>query len=340
MTSYASPPPSTPPPAPASASFARLLVPLDGSELAEEALPVAIALAQRAGTSGTILLAQIRRITPILYSVGNQFDVRPENLSESDAYLAEMGEASLAQGVPAEVLKTQGDAALGIVDLAEEHYADLILLVTHAREGLSRLVHGSVTERVLHAAKMPVLLLKHGEPSSRVFAPGQSPHLLVPLDGSALAESVLPLASALARLVGAPVTLVRSLDMSDLTLTERGRAGAATAAISASIPAERQEAEQYLEQIQHRLQVQGLAATSLVTEGGAAQDIAAQAKTLEEAGQAVLIVLATHGRSGLGRWLYGSVAGAVLHLADVPLLVLRPTSREGASGSESLAPDH
>jgi nucleotide-binding universal stress UspA family protein len=238
-------------------------------------------------------------------------------------YLAHHGATVRAQGVLTEVLQTQGDVALGIVDLAEEHHANLILLVTHAREGLSRVVHGSVADRVLHGATVPVLLLKHGESSSRVFGPGQSPHLLVPLDGSALAESALPLASALARLVGAPMTLLRSLDLPDLSLTGRGRAGAATAAIRASIPAERQEAEQYLASIGQRLQAQGLATTNLVTEGGAAQDIATQARTLEAAGQAVLIVMATHGHSGLGRWLYGSVAGAVLHLADVPLLVIR-----------------
>ncbi len=62
----------------------------------------------------------------------------------------------------------------------------------------------------------------------------------------------------------------------------------------------------------------------LVTEGSAAEDIAGQAKELEQAGHAVMIVMATHGRTGVGRWLYGSVAGAVLHLADVPLLVVRP----------------
>ena len=60
-----------------------------------------------------------------------------------------------------------------------------------------------------------------------------------------------------------------------------------------------------------------------ITEGRAVGDIATQAKPLEEAGKPTIIVMARHGRSGIGRWLYGRVVGAVLYLADVPLFVIR-----------------
>ena len=157
-----------------------------------------------------------------------------------------------------------------------------------------------------------------------IFTKEAQPHLLVPLDGSDLAESVLVRAISLANQLGASVTLLRSLDLPDLTVGAPGRTAAANDAVRAIVPTERQSATRYLETVQQRFQAQGIPTAIAVTEGGAALDIAEQARQLKEAGQAVIIVMATHGRTGVGRWLYGSVAGAVLHLADVPLLVIRP----------------
>jgi nucleotide-binding universal stress UspA family protein len=218
----------------------------------------------------------------------------------------------------------EGDPAVAIVDMAHDHHADLIVMVTHAREGMGRLVHGSVADRVLQGTPVPVLLLKHGEEPTGIFIKEAHPHLLVPLDGSELAESVLVRATSLANQLGAAVTLLRSLDLPVLTAGARGRTAAVNGMVEAIIPTERQTATQYLEKVQQRLQAQGIPTAEAITEGGAAQDIAEQARMLKEAGQAVIIVMATHGRTGVGRWLYGSVAGAVLHLADVPLLVIRP----------------
>jgi nucleotide-binding universal stress UspA family protein len=221
------------------------------------------------------------------------------------------------------VRETEGDPASAIVDLAREQQVDLIILVTHAREGLNRLLHGSVADRVLQMAPAPVLLLKHGEQPIKLFVPEEHPQLLLPLDGSELAESVVPLALSLASQIGASVTLLRSLDLVELVaegLHEQERRAAQRGMLA---PTERQQARQYLEQIQQRFQAQGIPTATLVTEGRAAEDIAEQAKVLEQTGGSVMMLMATHGRSGVGRWLYGSVAGAVLHLVTIPLLVIR-----------------
>jgi nucleotide-binding universal stress UspA family protein len=131
-------------------------------------------------------------------------------------------------------------------------------------------------------------------------------------------------AISLANQLGASVTLLRSLDLPDLTLNPRGRVAAADDMIRAMVPTERRTATQYLEQVQQRLQAHGIPTAIVVMEGSAALDIAEQTKLLKAASHSVIVVMSTHGRAGVGRWLYGSVAGAVLHMVDVPLLVIRP----------------
>ncbi|HEY7348459.1 MAG TPA: universal stress protein [Ktedonobacterales bacterium] len=304
--------------------YGRILVPLDGSPLAEEALPTAIAFAQRAGPNGKLILLRVSKVEYLVYSRGGPFEVPAGVHEEVDASLIRMEQAIKAQGVPVEAVRTGGDPAIAIVDMAHDHHADLIVMVTHAREGMNRLIHGSVADQVLQGAPVPVLLLKHGEEPAAIFTKAAQPHLIVPLDGSELAESVLMRAISLANQLGGSVTLLRSLDLPDLTVGAPGRAAAANDAVRAIAPTERQTATRYLETVQQRFQAQGIPAAVAVTEGGAALDIAEQARTLMESGQAVIIVMATHGRTGVGRWLYGSVTGAVLHLADVPLLVIRP----------------
>ncbi len=306
------------------APYSRILVPLDGAELAEEALPAARAFALRAGATGKLILLRVSRVEYLVYSRGGPFEVPPGLHQEIDAYLTRMAAEVKAQGFPVETVRTEGDPAIAIVDMAHNHQADLIVMVTHSREGMGRLIHGSVADRVLQGAPVPVLLLKQGEESARLFTQEARPHLLVPLDGSELAESVVLRAISLANQLGASVTLLRSLDLPDLTMVPQSHAGAAPDSIRVIVPTERQTATQYLEKIQQRVQAHGIPTAIAVTEGGAAPDIAEQAKALQEAGHAVIIVMATHGRTGVGRWLYGSVAGAVLHLADVPLLVIRP----------------
>lgn len=304
--------------------YGRILVPLDGSPLAEEALPTAIAFARRAGTQGKLILLYVNPRAHLVYARGGPFAMPPSTEQEITAYLAQRAAAVSAQGVAVEVVHTEGEAALGIVEFAQAHYADLILLVTHAREDMSRLVHGSVADRVLQGATVPVLLLKQGEQSINLFSPEQHPHLLIPLDGSALAESALLRAMALAHQLSAAVTVLRSLNIPELLMEMRGRQGSTPDVLQRLVAREREAAIRYLEQVQQRLQACGIRTTMCVTDGGAAEDIAEQAQVLEDVGEATIIVMATHGRGESVRWLYGSVAGAVLHLANVPLLVIRP----------------
>jgi nucleotide-binding universal stress UspA family protein len=304
--------------------YSRILVPLDGSALAEEALPPAIAFAQRAGANGKVILLRASVIECIISSRGGPVAVPIGVHQEIDAYLAGLEAAIRAQGVAVEAVRAAGDAAMSIADVVHDQHADLIILVTRALEGMGHLVHGSVAERMLQGSPVPILLLKHGEQPLNLFSPARHPHLLVPLDGSALAETVLPQAIALAGQLGASLTLLRVLSTPALVLADSGSVDAPVGAIRASIPTERRAAMQYLDHIQQRLQSRGIPTAIAITEGDAGEAIAAQARALEAAGNATLIVMATHGHGGVGRWPYGNVASAVLHLADVPLLAIRP----------------
>jgi nucleotide-binding universal stress UspA family protein len=303
--------------------FQHLLVPVDGSKLAEEALPTALAFAQKAGEAGKITLLRIKQIELAFYPPESAYAIPKGVHPEVEAYLEKLAKMIMTQGVQVETLGAYGDPATTIVEVAEERTCDAIVMVTHGRKGGSRLLHGSVADRVLQWANVPVVLLKHGEQPIRAFSPLNHPRLVVPLDGSEVAETVLPLATQLALQMCASVTLLRSLDLPDLTAANNGRAAAGNEAIKAIIPTERQNALTYVEKIRHQMQQQGIPTASLVTEGAAAEDIAREASDLGNGGEAVLIVMATHGRTGLGRWLYGSVAGALLQLATTPMLVIR-----------------
>ena len=304
-------------------AYSRVLVPLDGSKLAEAALPAALAFVQRAGAGGTLILGQVGPLEHLAYAHGSYFELPGTAQKETEAYLEGVAEAVRAENVAVEVTYAQGDPARGIADMAHDHHADLIVIVTHAREGLSRLVHRSVANRVLRETPVPVLLLKQDEQARVHFSFGEHLHLLVPLDGSVCAASAASQAITLAQQLGAAVTVMRSLDLPDLSLADRGRAGAGTDAIRATIPADRHKAAAYLSKMQALFQSHEISTSLVLTEGGAAQDIVAQARTLEDKGKQVIIVMATHGRTGGQRLLFGSVASTVLHLADVPLFVIR-----------------
>jgi nucleotide-binding universal stress UspA family protein len=303
--------------------FQHMLVPVDGSRLSEEAIPTAIAFAQKAGDAGKITLLRIKQIDLAFYPPEGTYAIPKGVYPEVEEYLRKLATKIKSQGVQVETFGSYGDPATAIVEVAEEHKCDVIVMVTHGRKGGSRLLHGSVADRVLQGASVPVMLLKHGERPASTFSPESHLRLLVPLDGSELAEAVLPMAAQLALQLGASVTLLRSLDLPDLTVANNGRAAAGIDAIKVIIPTERQHALAYLEKMQRQLESQGIPTATLMTEGGAAEDIALQASEMEKAGEVVFIVMATHGRTGLGRWLYGSVAGALLHLATTPLLIVR-----------------
>ena len=143
-----------------------VLVPLDGSTLAESALPVAVEMAMAFGARVILLRAAFAPSYPNVDRIEAQVTV----VREAEAYLAEVAARVRALGVK-DVCSSAwyGPAASAIVEAASFNHVDLIVMTTHARSGLGRLVMGSVAESVLHGTTTPILLLREA------VAPVQAP---------------------------------------------------------------------------------------------------------------------------------------------------------------------
>jgi nucleotide-binding universal stress UspA family protein len=280
----------------------RILLPLDGSELAEAVVPVAEALA-RDYEAGVLLL---RALAP-----RESFDAEVEAQREAEAYLAQVADRlrdRAAVGVDWKVW--YNEPAQAIADAAQENAIDLITMATHGRSGLERLRFGSVAERVVRRASVPVLLVR-GVPSP---SPGALGRILVPLDGSETSEAVLPVVARLAGPFDVTIDLLHAIEpLTPPVLAEVG--GQADEILRRRYA----EAEAHLRRLADALEARGLRVRRAVRGGPAAETIQRYGED-EKIG---LIAMTTHGRSGLGRLLLGSVAEQVLRTATVPVLLLK-----------------
>jgi nucleotide-binding universal stress UspA family protein len=206
-----------------------------------------------------------------------------------------------------------GDVAGTIVDVAADMAADLIVMTTHGYSGFTRWVLGSVTERVLHEAAVPVLVVRYDRPLTNA---------LITLDGSWLAEQALEPGIELARRLGLRVTLLRVDHEERLSAFELGMLEVAGAGLGKQIAQTEGlgRVASYLEYVAGRHRQPGEEIETVVVDGQPPQAI------LEfiEANEVDLVVMATHGHTGLRRWVYGSVTEKVLHSADCAMLIVRP----------------
>lgn len=289
--------------------FKKILVPLDGSEMAERALEPALALAQPA--NGEIILLSIPYLKHALVQErsGMGFLLPHQSIELTRKELIEYQEAlRQSRQLPGVELRTKilvGDEAGAIVDTATSEEVELIVMSTHGRSGLSRWVMGSVTERVLRSSPCPVLVVRRAELPTR---------LLIPLDGSALAESALTPGFELAQRLGAQVTL--------LQVQEPMVEGIA---VAARVPWEERavaEAQTYLRDLADRHAAEAMTVETAVVVDDAARGIL----EYTEENNVSLIVMATHGYTGLRRWVYGSVTEKVLRGVHCAIMILRPPS--------------
>lgn len=277
--------------------FRRVLIPLDGSLLSESAL----APLER-------LVGGVDDARALLLHVSAP-DSAPE--PEVEAALARAADRVGAWPLPCETEVRSGDPAEAILAAVESFQPDLIAMATHGRGGLARLVRGSVAERVLRHALQPLLLVNPGTEAPKEPSPGFQ-RILVPLDGSALAEEVLPYVIALARSSGAEVTLLRvepiepylSLPLSGVPFVEPTLWNP-------------QAVRETLAPALDRLQSAGVEARIEAAIGDAAREIVSRARGCD------LVALSSHGRSGPSRWWFGSTAEQVLRVVARPVFLVR-----------------
>jgi nucleotide-binding universal stress UspA family protein len=304
--------------------FHHILVPLDGSELAEKALKpagqLAAAMAGRATADDPqVRLVLLRVASPLALLAADPLlydEMMRMGLDEAQAYLAAVAASVDAGSAVVETKTMAGSPAEAVVHYAEENGVDLIVMSSHGRTGSSRWVYGSVAEKVMHHAPCATAIIR-AHVAVEMF---QNRKILVPLDGSELAERALGPALAIAQAVGADVTLLRVVPGREPLPESMTPAGdRVEAALDAAGAQERADAEAYLQQVYNRHDNQRLFFDVHGTEGDAADAIISYA----DSHQVDLIVISSHGRSGLGRWLHGSVAEKVLRGADCATLIIR-----------------
>lgn len=300
--------------------FKRLLVPLDGSHLAEAVLPLVERLAVDF-QSTVILLHVLERGAPREIHGERHLNAVPE----AREYLEGLSARLRHLGIPVEQHAhdaPEGDVARSVAAHADEQRADLIVLCTHGSGRMRDLLFGSIAQKVLHCGTTPVLLVR---PAPDGGAPAFEPHtVLVPLDATAAAEVALDPAQQVARALHARLHLVMVVATSE---TIRGnRLAAATllpTATRAALDLEQRDAATYLDDLAGKLRMTALTVTTEVRRGDTASALADEAA---EPGVG-LVVLATHGRAGLQATWAGSVAAQLLSRTRAPVLLLRTIER-------------
>lgn len=300
----------------------QIVVPLDGSKAAEMALPHAVATS-RATHYGITLL---RVVPPPVVVNSSAWTIAPainvwegweeEVVAEND-YLAGVGERLRNMGVDVTTTLLEDDPASAIVDYAERHPdVAIVVMSTHGRGGLSRWIFGSVAEKVLHALSVPLLLVRSQEDEMLPpdFTPPEYKSIMVPLDGSAFAEQALKQAEAIAAVQGAMITLVTAVPEGPV-LGEL----VTPPALPTIWDDEVDKMKSYLESVAERLRGDGLQVDVRVDYGPAADVILRVADAIH----ADLVVMATHGRSGLPRLWLGSVAMKTVQVCHRPVLLVR-----------------
>jgi nucleotide-binding universal stress UspA family protein len=292
--------------------FERILVPLDGSPLAEQAVPYAEALAEATGAQIILVRAVLAHVFPGVDPSEHQLEV----VAEAERYLS-----AVAAGLGGRQVETgvfYGEPARAILAEVRIRKAQLVVMGTHGRSGLGRWLYGSVADEVLRHAQVPVMLVPSVCEYNWPVRPGGLRRILVPLDGSLHSEEALPPATELARALRAGIVLLRAVEPP----ARADGAGFTDFAPKAGL----EEAGRYLEAVARPLRDAGWKVETRKYLGAADSLIA---ETAREVG-ADAIVMATHGHGGLTRLLLGSVAAGVLHRAPAPILLVRPTAARRA----------
>jgi nucleotide-binding universal stress UspA family protein len=342
-----------------------ILIPLDGSDLAERAIAVAARIAKVTEASEISLVRVVRAPAEFETSVTDAAVWAPaadeDEKRKANDYLHEVAQRPELAGLAVTERIYAGPPSATLVMAAKSLGVDLIVMTSRGRSGITRWLLGSVAEGVSRESSTPTLIVRADKADDKITLGGAA---LVPVDGSPLAESAIEpaarLAAALAsgddRENGGKASLYLLYVVQPLPLTATaplgyGVHGAGMASLSTELDLVR-EGETYLQDLAKRIGAEYADAlgvtityTSLYGADVAGDILAAAEGTLDGApagqpasGHADFIAMATHGRGGLRRWVMGSVTDRVLHATTRPLLVVRPKlpdTRDGAPPNES-----
>jgi len=294
--------------------FKHILVPLDGSHLAESVLPIAASLAQTLKAPVT-LLHIIEQDAPVEV----HRDRHLTNAQQASAYLAEVAGRTFSRSIKVDWhvhTAPVADVARSIVDhSADEFQPDLILLTSHGNSGMHDLFFGTIAQQVAAASETPVLLIK---PSGTISS-FKLHHILVPLDNESVHDQALPTAKTLAKAYKAELNLICVIPTLGTLSGEQAAAGQMMpATTTAYLDIAEENAQDHFQVHLDEFQKAKIPATAEIARGDPASVIA---KTAEQR-NADLIIFGTHGRAGLDAFWNRSVAASVARRTGIPLLLI------------------
>lgn len=300
--------------------FRRILVPLDGSDIADSAISVAKIIGRLFDSEIcllTVLDEQVETSAPYgndssradLDSGFTTSEFIPERACK---YLEDVSDDLAASDLRSTFkFSTNDDIASEITLTARDIQADLVVMATRGRSGVAIGLLSPITDRVIHSSSIPVLIVSR---SQELWNPRT---LIVPLDGSDMAEQVLPYVESISRKTDASIALIRVVTSprrygrdpyggvpTDLLITDQ----------------QERDAEAYLAVVSTRLNASGRQVESHVVKGHAGAQVTRLARDIPEA----LVVINTRGASGLTRWVLGCTADNVIRSSGVPVLIIPP----------------
>lgn len=303
--------------------FSTIVVGVDDSEASKHAVSLAARLARE--HDGRLILCNSVNWIPLVAQIESAGAIDPSPLIEGmkaqgDALLSDACEAVKQLGVVAQRRTLEGEPADSLIRLAQEEHAGVIVMGTHGRRGLGRLVIGSTTETVLRASEVPVLTVRENaktpDPAHRCFE-----RIFVAIDDSE------PSDAAVATVLNLPAEDRRHVTFTSVADPERVIGSRGYFHYATIRRALRERAQCIVDQALDSARTRHVDAQARVIEG--TTDDAILAAAIED--NADLLVMGSHGRRGLQRFFLGSVAERIVRSAPVPVLVVRTAASVSAS---------
>lgn len=312
---------------PVATTIRTVLVPLDGSEIAERALPWAKAVV---GDDAEIVLLEVIPVASSVRAFRGQVIGEAATIQEGYRQIAErqLNEAIARwfdKGDKVSTVIASGDPGEQILATAADKGAELIVMSSHGRGAIGRFVSGSVADRVVRHAPVPVMIVG---PEGEIAKHAKIERIIAPVQDSDLSRAALPIAGAIGKLADAPVTVINVIvPPSDLMLTYPGMIP--TAAFDETQDQMVADAREIVHQAVAALKAGGVEATGQIFSGNPADSIMGPLRTGD------VIVLSSHARQGLARWVIGSTSMKLIRNGQAPVVVVTRESIDLPAESDS-----
>ena len=301
--------------------YERIMVPLDGSNASERALPYVEEMATKFNPE--IALVSVAERAP----AESDHLYRAYLKTIQEKVRAELSEWGARPGTRVDVEVLVGKPAEEILTYAAGKNVSLVVMASRGRSGEGPWLLGNIAAKVLRATTKPVLLARKEAPAERVQRRSLFQRIQVPLDGSKVAEQIIPHAEAMAKSLGGELLLLQAVELMRATYNPEASI-ISKSTIAKENKRRKESSERYLDGVAKGLRKRGHSVSRHVTTGAPA----AQILDFAEANPVDLIAMSTHGRSGVGRWVLGSVTDKILHAGDMPVLVARAAGRTKTLG--------